>query len=618
MTGALVSALKLSPRIVVQAIAEVWPPYPCPPPPPTAMIQRILSLGDDINTDDIIPAQRGTQSELEHLAHYAFEHLIGAGQLKQYDIIEAGQNFGCGSSREFAPIAIKAAGIQTVQAQSFAEIFYRNSINIGLALEERLTPTAVQAAAGPDTRSQISPVIAAIVQAGGLIPYNQQRRQGNITPPPSSTSARPMTTAEKLLAKASGNTFVQPGEVVFAQVDLAMSHDAIAGPVGALFHQHFGADARVWDPNKVVFVADHFIQINDIRPDSGATVMYQQMVDFAQQQDCHLFDLVAPGEAAGICHVLLPEEGFVRPGMVIAGTDSHSCTYGALGCFATGVGTTDMANIFAMGDLWMRVPPTLRIELSGQLLAHTSAKDIMLFILGQLGCDGATGRVLEFYGSVINQLPMDERMTLANMAVECGALCGLMPVDEITRTYVGDRSPLPFEAVTADANAIYEQCYHFDLSDLAPQVAQPPKPDQVVPATALSEVAITRAFIGSCTGGKLHDLAEAAAALQDQHIAPGVNLFVVPASQGVRQQAASLGYLACFEQAGAQILKSACGACINAGPGVLGQDEVGIYATNRNFKGRSGDPSAKNYLASPRTVAISAICGHISDRLPSS
>ncbi len=565
-------------------------------------MNRILTLGDDINTDDIIPAQRGTNDSLDHLAHYAFEHLIGAGNLAQYDVIEAGRNFGCGSSREFAPVAIKAAGIRLVRAQSFAEIFYRNSINIGLPLEIIDQP-------------QSHPVVGAITQAGGLIPFNQQRRRGGISVPKVATAARPMTMAEKLLARASGNAYLQPGDVVFAQVDLAMSHDAIAGPVGQLFHQHFGEAARVWDPDKVVLVADHFIQINDIRPDPRAPLMHRQMVEFAQRQGCHLLDVVSPGEAAGICHVLLPERGFIRPGMVVAGTDSHSCTYGAFGCFATGVGTTDMANIFAMGDLWLRVPATLSVELSGTLPPHLSAKDIMLFLLGQLGCDGARGQVLEFCGEAIAQLPMDERMTLANMAVECGAVCGLMAVDEVTRRYVDGRSSTPFDVVPPDAEAQYAQHYRFDLSQLEPQVACPPKPDQVVPVSQLNAVPITRAFVGSCTGGKLHDLAEAAIAIKGQRVAPEVSLFVVPASQEVRQQAKALGYLDWLEAAGAQVLKSGCGACINAGRGVLGKHEAGIYATNRNFKGRSGDPSAQNYLASPRTVAISAVRGVISDRL---
>lgn len=562
------------------------------------MTERILYLGDDINTDDIIPAKRGTNADPEYLKRYALEHVIGEGKLLEYDVIEAGQNFGCGSSREFAPIAIQAAGIRLVRAKSFAEIFYRNSINIGLPLE-----------IVGDT--QQNPIVQAIIAAGGLFPFNHKRRQGDITVPPSLTPPRPMTLAEKLLARASGNAFVQPGEVVFAQVDLAMSHDAIAGPVGQLFYQQFGREAKVWARDRIVLVADHFIQINDIRPDAKAPLMHQQMVEFAQEQGCHLLDVVSPGEAAGICHVLLPEQGFIHPGMVIAGTDSHSCTYGALGCFSTGVGTTDMANIFATGDVWLRVPGTLRFDLEGILPPHLSAKDIMLFILGQIGGDGAIGKVMEFRGSIIDQLPIDERLTLANMAVECGAMCGLMTPDATTRAYVQARTQTPFEEWVGDRHAIYERVFSFDLSTLEPQIACPPKPDNVVGISALGDVPITRAFIGSCTGGKLHDLAEAAAVLKGQRVAPGVELFVVPASQTVRQQAESLGYLAILEQAGATVLKSGCGACINAGMGVLGAQEVGVYATNRNFKGRSGDPSGQNYLASPRVVALSAIAGKI-------
>jgi homoaconitate hydratase family protein len=325
-------------------------------------------------------------------------------------------------------------------------------------------------------------------------------------------------------------------------------------------------------------------------------------------------DVVSPGEAAGICHVLLPEKGFIRPGMVIAGTDSHSCTYGAMGCFSTGIGTTDMANLFATGDMWIRVPATILIELSGTLPQHISAKDIMLFILGQIGCHGATGKAIEFRGSIIEQLPIDERMTLANMAIECGAMCGLIAPDRITLEYIQNRSQEEFEVIVGDRDAEYDT-YRFDLSDLEPQIACPPKPDRVVRISQLGEVSITKAFIGSCTGGKLFDLAQAAEVLKGRTVDPNVSLFVVPASQEVLQQAKSLGYLDILERAGAQIIKSGCGACINAGIGVLGKEETGIYATNRNFKGRSGDPSASNYLASPRIVAISAVRGKICDRI---
>lgn len=564
---------------------------------------KVLTLGDDINTDDIIPAKRGTNPDPDYLKRYALEHLIGEGKLMEYDLIEAGDNFGCGSSREFAPIAIKAAGIQKVRARSFAEIFYRNSINIGLPLEII-------------GESRSNSIEAAIVQAGGLFAFNQQRLQGSITVPQSETKPRPMTLTEKLLARASGNAYLQPGEGILIRVDLAMSHDAIAGPVAALFHQQFGAEAKIWDARRLVLVADHFIQINDIRVDEKAVTMHQQMVEFAQQQGCHLLDVVSAGDAAGICHVLLPERGFIQPGMVIAGTDSHSCTYGAFGCFSTGIGTTDMANLLATGDLWIRVPATLRFELTGTLPLHLSAKDIMLFILGRIGCDGAMGKVMEFHGSVIEQLSIDERMTLANMATECGAVCGIIPPDQETWNYLRGRSRMQADiALIGDTDAEYERVYEFDLSTLQPQIACPPKPDQVVSIDELGEVPITRAFIGSCTGGKLFDLAQAAEVLRNRQVAAGVSLFVVPASQEVRQKAEQLGYLEILEQAGAHILKTGCGACINAGMGVLGPAEVGIYATNRNFKGRSGDPTAQNYLASPRVVAISAVCGRISDRL---
>ncbi|MEM7580135.1 MAG: aconitase/3-isopropylmalate dehydratase large subunit family protein [Cyanobacteria bacterium P01_A01_bin.80] len=563
---------------------------------------KVLHLGDDINTDDIIPANRATTDDPDHLKKYALEHIIGAGELLKYNVIAAKENFGCGSSREVAPIALKAAGIEKIQAQSFAEIFYRNSINIGLPLEIL-------------GKQEQNPVVDAIAAAGGLIPFNQMRRQGKITIPPSVTPQRPMTLVEKLLAKASGNDYVQPGEVVFARVDLALSHDAVAAPVAKTFYKHYGEKAKLWDAQKVVLVADHFIQVNDIRSDNKANLMYQQMIDFAQEQGCNLFDVVSPGEAAGICHVLLPEKGFVRPGMVIAGTDSHTCTYGALGAFSTGVGTTDMANIYAMGDMWIRVPPTLVFELSGTLPPHISAKDIILFILGEIGCAGASSKVMEFRGEILTQLPFDERLTLANMAIECGAICGLIVPDQTTRNYVRNRSAQEFVEVIADKNAEYEEVYQFDLSNLEPQVARPPKPDRVVPISQLEDIPITKAFIGSCTGGKLYDLAQAAEVLQDSRLADGVSLFIVPASMEIREKAEELGYLEIFNQAGAQVLKSGCGACINSGLGVLDKEETGVYATNRNFKGRSGNPTGKNYLASPRTVAISAVRGKISHLL---
>lgn len=563
---------------------------------------RVLTLGDDVNTDDIVPARRCTRADPDHLARYAFEHVLGEGRLgADYDEIHAGRNFGCGSSREHAPVALRAAGIRVVRAVSFAPIFHRNAVNIGLPLE--LSGTSI-----PD------PVIGAIVRAGGLASFNRLRRAGAPLPR-TCTARRPMTLGEKLLARAAGTAFVQPGETVFTGVDLAMCHDAVAAPTSRLFHHEFGAAARVLRPDRVVFVADHFIQVNDIRPDADAPRLLREMVAFAEEQGCRLYDVVSPGEAAGICHVLLPEEGLVRPGMMIAGTDSHTCTYGAFGSFAVGIGTTDMANLLATGDTWLTVAPTILVRLEGRLPAGCCAKDVMLHLLGHIGCDGASGRILEFRGPIVTEMAMDERMTLANMAIECGAVSGLIAPDAVTREWLRSRAGADLDEVHGDGDAEFERVLTLELTDLEPQVALPPRPDNVRPISALGEVPITRAFIGSCTGGKLHDLAEAAAVLEGRRVAPGVEMFLVPASRRVREEAERLGYWATFERAGVTLLRSACGACINAGRGTLGPNETGVFATNRNFTGRSGDPSARNFLASPRVVAISAVRGRITDRL---
>jgi homoaconitate hydratase family protein/3-isopropylmalate dehydratase small subunit len=562
------------------------------------MNEGILKLGDDISTDDIIPAKRCTTTDPAELANYAFEHLLKSEKLSQYEIIIAGRNFGCGSSREHAPMAIKGAGVQKVVAKSFAEIFYRNSINIGLALE----------VLGEEF---LDPVMGEIISAGGLMAYNKRRLAGVVAVPRSYAPPRPMTVAEKILARASDNAYVRPGETVFAKVDLVMSHDAVAGPVAEVFYRTYGREARVWDPSRVVFVADHFIQVNDIREDKRAPELYKKMIQFGQEQGCRVFEMVAPGEAPGICHVLLPEQGLIRPGQVIAGTDSHSCTYGAFGAFSTGIGTTDMANLLATGDFWIQVPPTQRYILHGKVRSGIAGKDIILYILRQIGCDGARGRVMEFGGEVIDQLSMDGRMTLSNMAIEAGALCGIILPDFRTLDYLRMRTSHDLVPVYPDAGAVYEKIYEFDISNLRPQIAKPSRPDNVVDIDEIGKVFIHKAYIGSCTGGKLEDLANAAEVLKGGKVAPGVQMFIVPASQEIKEEAERLGYLEIFKEAGAILLKSGCGACMNSGIGVLGPGEVGIFATNRNFKGRSGDPTAHIYLASPRIVAFSAVKGYI-------
>lgn len=556
---------------------------------------RILRLGDNITTDDIIPAFRCSDADPSRLARYAFEHMLEGNWLSEYDAIEAGENFGCGSAREHAPLAIQASGIRVVRARSFGEMFFRNAVNIGLPVELI-------------DREPLAPLIREIIAAGGLFAW---RRAGGRADEAPVRPSRPMTLVEKILARASGRTVVAPGDALEIAVDLALLHDGVTGPIDRIFTRQFGLDATLWDRQRVVLVADHLIQTSDIRGDPRASALYKVMGRFAERHDCRFLDQVSPGDAQGICHVLLPEAGLIAPAAVIAGTDSHTCTYGAFGALGLGVGSSDMAQILATGRTWMIVPPTIRVELNGHLPNAVHAKDIVLKLLSVLGADGALGRVLEFVGPVLGQLSMDERMTLTNMAVESGAISGLIAPDDSTRRFVDDRGVRPLDWMQADADAAYDHVCQLDLSDLEPQVAEPSSPDNVVPARLVKGRPITTAFIGSCTGGKLDDLAAAAMAIAGQRVAPGVRFYVVPATQAVRRAARRLGYLDILEACGARILKTGCGACINAGIGSLEADDVAIFATSRNFTGRSGHPAARVYLASPRTVAKSAVRGAI-------
>lgn len=576
------------------------------------MTTKILKLADNINTDDIIPATRCNTADPELLAQYAFEHILNGDALANYDVIIAGKNFGCGSSREHAALAIKAAGIKQVYADSYADIFFRNSINIGL----NITHTANITEGSKDVNT--TNTIDAIIHSGGLTNFNKSRFKGLNQIVKAYIPSRAMTICEKIIARSSANDFVEPGQIVFANVDLAMSHDAVLGPCSEVFYQNFGAKSKVWDRNKLVLVADHFIQNIIIKNDKKSEILYLKMKEFAQQQGCQFIDQIAPGNSAGICHIILPERGYVQPGMLITGTDSHTCTYGALGCFSFGVGTTDMANTFATGDVWLRVPPSILVHLEGVLVESLSAKEIVFELLDQLGVEGASGHVLEFRGSALKKLSMDERLTLSNMTVECGALCGIIPVDEITKHYLearGNITGFKAEHYSADENATYSKILHINLSTLESRVACPPTPDNLIKISQLKSTKIQVAYIGSCTGGKLEDLAMAAMVLKDQTIHSGVKLYIAPASQEILKQSVQLGYINILEKAGAEILSIGCGACINSGLGSLKENETGVFSTSRNFVGRSGHPNSKVYLASPRVVAISACKGEIADRL---
>jgi 3-isopropylmalate/(R)-2-methylmalate dehydratase large subunit len=418
----------------------------------------------------------------------------------------------------------------------------------------------------------------------------------------------PLTLAEKLVAKAAGRDQVRPGEIVTAKVDLAMIHDS-GGPrrVEPMLKE---LGVGIWDPTRVVLVSDHYTPAVD----AESAAILDLTRKFARQRGIGAFY-----DMQGICHVVLPERGHLAPGMFVAGGDSHSTTGGAFGTFMIGIGATEMAGVLATGEIWVRVPATIRIEWRGRLGLGLSAKDIMLFLCGELGMDAANYMAVEFDGEAVRALPMAERMVLANMAAELGAKVGLVPPDRTTIDYVsaaGARVAPDWERWRSDPDASFEEAHRFDAGALEPQVAAPHSPENAAAVSAHAGVAIDQAYIGACTGAKLSDLHMAAAILRGRKAAPGVRLLVAPASARVTQAASADGTLAALTEAGAILLPSGCGACAGYGAGVLAENEVCISTTARNFKGRMGHASARVYLASPFTVAASAVAGRISDPRP--
>ena len=410
------------------------------------------------------------------------------------------------------------------------------------------------------------------------------------------------TIAEKILAAKSGKREVQPGQIINAKVDVAMSHEN-----AALVKRHFEKleVERVWDPDKIVLIFDHRVPAESVKTATG----HKEVRQFAKEQGIqHFYDM-----KAGICHQVLPERGHVRPGELIVGTDSHTTTHGAFGAFATGIGATEMAAVWATGELWLRVPETIRIEISGEFPEWVSAKDLILYIIGQLGADGADYKAVEFYGETIKNMSIASRMVLANLAMEMGAKAALVPPDEQTIEYVQSKTDRPFTPVHADPDAEYEREIKFDASGLEPQVAIPHQVDNVVPVSRVVGTPIDQAFLGSCTNGRLEDLEAAARILKDRTIHPDVRMLVIPASWEVYLEALDRGLLKTFIEAGALVLNPGCGPCLGAHQGLLAPGERCVASTNRNFQGRMGSPEAEVYLASPATVAASALEGKIAD-----
>lgn len=413
-----------------------------------------------------------------------------------------------------------------------------------------------------------------------------------------------MNIAEKILARASGKEEVNPGEIVEARIDVAMVHD-LTGPLTVKSFRKIGAE-KVWDNQRIVIIFDHLVPASSVK----AAELHRIMREFAEEQKIANFYDIGRG---GICHQAMPEKGHVRPGDLIVGADSHTCTYGAFGAFATGIGATDMAGVFATGQLWFKVPSVIKVNVTGRFKELVTPKDLILNIIGHIKADGAIYKGVEFAGPTIGNMSIDGRMTMCNMAVEMGAKIGIIEPDETTLNFVKSRTNEPFTPIKNDPNADYEKVLDFDVTDMEPQVALPHSVDNVKPISEIEEVDVDQAFIGSCTNGRLEDLRLAARLLKGRKIKEGVRTLVIPASQEIYMQALQEGLIETFVKAGAFVCNPTCGPCLGGHLGLLAPGEACISSSNRNFLGRMGSPKAYVYLASPATVAASAVTGKITD-----
>ena len=610
-----------------------------------------LELCDGVSTDEIIPAHACYYID-ERLADFVYTGLrggvvsVGSVRRGRFSILVSGRSHGSGSSREAAPFAELAAGIRLVCAASLERIYRQNCHNIGL-----LTTTdfsIVERLVGGDVPSieavvaDLDELSAAIVRGGGLFAYNRDRMAGNTVVPVPSGGDRPMTLAEKIIAPrvvtgpaGRGVPSVRPGDAVFVETDVRFTHEYVTAMADDLFRRGFGQDAVLNDPSSVFVFRDHLTLLPEVMPDDhralGLDIEADRLAElqdgFARRHRLRLYGERerngARAGSEGICHNKVVEE-IALPGQIVIGTDSHTCTAGALGCLAFGVGSTDMANAWFTKDVRIVVPPSVRVVLSGELPQGTCAKDLMLELLARSGRDHGQflGRILEFAGSGLSGLNVDERATLSNMAVEMGAFSGIVEADAVTVAWLSSRGVANAEiekmVVRADAGAEYERVIEIDLGTVEPMVALPGDPRSGRPlreVVAAGGVPIDIAYGGTCVGGKRTDMDLYAAVLSRAvgaglRVSPGVRFFIQFGSHDVRQYAEERGYLRIFERAGATLLDPACGACIRAGPGTSERpDQVTVSAGSRNYPGRSGP--GRVYLSSPLVVAASALAGRL-------
>jgi 3-isopropylmalate/(R)-2-methylmalate dehydratase large subunit len=603
-------------------------------------------LMSNISTDEITPGWVCFYYD-ETLGRYVYvgmrEGAVKKDEVKNggFAVVISGLSKGCGSSRETAPYAEKWAGIQLVIAKSIEKIYGQNSQNIGLltstdfGLVERIR--GGEEIALDEFTNGLDPISKDIVEYGGLFNYNKARLAGEVSPPALTTQKRPMTIVEKIIARHAfvsagrvGVEAVKPGDALFAVADVRFTHEYVTPMAEALLKQALGPEARVTEPESVFAFRDHLTFLNKVMSPKHremgllerAEGLATTQEDFTTKQGIKLYGENPEGGSEAICHNAVVED-LALPGQIVIGTDSHTCMAGVLGCFAFGVGSTDMANAWYTKDIRIKVPETVRYVMKGRKRADVAAKDVMLYILASdyMKTSQGIGKVLEFAGDDLANWPMDERATLTNMSVEAGGTTGIIEPDEHTVDYIVKTRGLDADEVRkgftySDPEAEYAAVFEIDLDEIRPMVALPGDPRNGIPIDELGgEVRIDAAYGGSCTGGKMADMDMYAEVLQNaldqgKRVAPGVHLYLQFGSQKIKQYAREKGYMEIFERAGAELIDPSCGACINAGPGASPNAEtVTVSAQNRNFPGRSGP--GKLYLASPYVVAASAIAGKI-------
>ena len=587
---------------------------------------RIWTFGNDIDTDTIIPGKRGTIPTIEEMKKYAFELLKPefGSTVRPGDILVAGSNFGCGSSREQAATVLSHNGVRCIIAKSFARIFFRNAFNSGIIL---LTCDGIQdVVKGGDIvtvdleQHKVSangkefPVGAIpqnlfdIVAHGGLIADTKRRLAGGFQPEPHKElddrerRRKGFTLAEKILRKNAGVEQVKPGDIVISHPDMFMIHDIYTPYLLDTLHQ-IGAK-KIFAPDRVTIVFDHCMPTAVAKNDSAH---YDAGLELAKEYGIEKLHI---GE--GICHSLMHEKKYARPGCVATATDSHTTTYGGAGCFCSGIGTAEMAAALITGELWFKIPEAIKIVLNGHLPKGVLSKDVILKILGDIKADGGQYKSLEFTGPAAHEMSMDARFTVANMALEAGAKCGLFEADQKTADYYG--VPLSeIDWVTMDEEAQYEKVLTYDVNELEPQLSCPQGVDNVHPIREVEGTSMDEVYLGSCTNGSIEDLAIAAEILKGKHVPETMRFIVVPATNAVFKEAIRRGYIRTFIEAGAVICHPCCGLCCGMPYGLMYDDERILSTANRNFIGRQGTKKTLSYLCSPAVAAATALTGVVTD-----